>query len=58
MPHGKMMVPEPEVFEGIKISKDLENFVCDMENYFGAAKIPDVEIVMITTMYLTKDVKL
>ncbi len=27
-----------------------------MENYFAAAKIPDAEKVMITTMYLAKDV--
>ena len=57
-PRGKMKVPEPKAFDGTRSSKELENFIWDMENYFAAAKIPDAEKVMITTMYLAKDAKL
>jgi len=55
---SKVKVPEPKPFTGTRSAKELENFLWDMEQYFRAARIPDDERVMITTMYLTGDAKL
>ena len=53
-----MRVPEPKPFGGAWNTKDLENFLWDMEQYFIASRIPVGEQVTITTMYLTGDAKL
>ena len=57
-PPEKVRVPEPKTFGGARNTKDLENFLWDMEQYFIAARIPVGEQVTITTMYLTGDTKL
>jgi len=36
---SKPRVPEPKLFCGARSSKELENFLWDMEQYFGVAKI-------------------
>lgn len=56
--NGKMKVPEPKAFNGARSAKELENFLWDMEQYFAAARIPDVEQVTFTSMYLSGDAKL
>ncbi|KAH7838926.1 hypothetical protein Vadar_032804 [Vaccinium darrowii] len=53
-----MKVPEPKAFGGAQNAKELENFLWDMEQYFPAAHVPEVERVTITAMYLTEDAKL
>ena len=55
---AKVRVLEPKAFGGARNVKDLENFLWDIEQYFIAARIPVGEQVMITTIYLTSDVKL
>lgn len=55
---SKVKVPEPKSFEGARSSKELENFLWDMETYFQAARIPNGEKVNITSMYLAGDAKL
>ncbi|GFY85283.1 hypothetical protein Acr_04g0000210 [Actinidia rufa] len=54
----KVKVPEPKSFGGARSAKELENFMWDIEQYFKAAHISDGEKVMITTMYLSRYVKL
>ena len=55
---SKPRVPEPKSFGGARNSKELENFLWDMEQYFGVAKIGAEEQVNITAMYLSGDAKL
>lgn len=55
---SKIRVPSPDTFSGTRSSKELENFLWDMEQYFRAARIPDNEKVTITSMYLSGDAKL
>ena len=57
-PPAKVRVPEPKPFGGAQNTKDLENFLWDMEQYFIADQIPVGEQVTITTMYLTGDARL
>lgn len=54
----KIKVPDPKPFAGARDSKELENFLWDMEQYFKAAHVPQTEMVTITTMYLSSDAKL
>jgi hypothetical protein len=51
-------VPEPKCFGGARSSKELENFLWDMEQYFSVEKISVAEQVDLTVMYLTGDAKL
>ena len=53
----KVKVPEPKPFNGAISAKDLENFLWDMKPYFKAARVPEQEMVTITSMYLS-DAKL
>ena len=55
---SKPRVPEPKPFCGARSSKELENFLWDMEQYFGVARIEADEQVNITAMYLSGDAKL
>ncbi|KAG6528577.1 hypothetical protein ZIOFF_010756 [Zingiber officinale] len=48
-------VPEPKSFGGTRSAKELENFLWDMEQHFGA---PETEKVTISSMYLIGDAKL
>jgi len=54
----KPKIPEPKAFGGARSSKELENFLWDMEHYFSAAKVGLDEQVNIAVMYLTGDAKL
>lgn len=54
----KIKVPEPKAYVGERNSKELENFLWDMKQYFQAAKIPDAERVSIMSIYLMGDAKL
>ena len=55
---SKPKVPEPKCFGGARSSKELENFLRDMEQYFSVAKIGLAEQRDLTVMYLTGDAKL
>ena len=55
---SKVKLPEPKAFCGARSDKELENFIWDMEQYFTAARVPDADMLNITTMYLTGDAKL
>ena len=55
---SKVNILEPKAFSGARSSKELENFIWDMEQYFTAARVPDDDKLNITTMYLTGDAKL
>ncbi|KAL0354963.1 UNVERIFIED_CONTAM: hypothetical protein Sradi_3943200 [Sesamum radiatum] len=57
-PMSKVKVPDPKPFCSARSAKELENFCWDMEIYFQAARILEVEEVSITSMYLTEDAKL
>ena len=54
----KVRVPKPKGFIGNRNTKELENFLWDMEQFFRAAHIPDGKRVAITNMYLTGEAKL
>lgn len=55
---SKPRIPEPKPFGGARSFKELENFLWDMEQYFGVARIGVDEQVNIMTMYLYGDAKL
>jgi hypothetical protein len=55
---SKPKVPETKCFNGARSSKELENLLGDMEQYFSVAKIGVAEQVDLTMMYLTGDAKL
>lgn len=55
---GKMKIPKSKSFDGARSSKELENFIWDMETYFAAAKVLESKKVTVTTMYLSSDAKL
>jgi hypothetical protein len=55
---SKRNVPKPKSFGRAKSSKELENFLWDMEQYFSVMKISVAEQVNLTVMYLTGDAKL
>ena len=54
----KVKVPELKPFNSVRSAKDLENFLWDMKQYFKAARVPDQEMLTITSMYLLGDAKL
>ncbi|ERM98789.1 hypothetical protein AMTRI_Chr01g130600 [Amborella trichopoda] len=51
-------VPKPQVFEGQRDSKVVENFLWNMQQYFKAAHDHEKDRVVICTMYLARDAKL
>lgn len=51
-------MPKPKVFVGERSSKELENFLWDMEQYFQVMKVSNAERMSIMTMYLVGDAKL
>ena len=53
----KVQVPEPKGFSGNRNTKELENFQWDMEQFLKAARVPKIEKVSITSMYLMSDAK-
>ena len=53
-----MKVLDPKPYQGSRSSKELENFLWDVEQYFRAVDIPEEEKVSITSMYLTGDAML
>ena len=53
-----MKIPELKPYQGSRSSKDLENFLWDVEQYFKAADVPEGEKVSIASMYLSEDAKL
>lgn len=55
---SKLKVLEPKLFGGARSSKELENFVRDLEHYFSVVKINIDERVDIVMMYLLVDAKL
>ncbi|RVW86183.1 hypothetical protein CK203_046110 [Vitis vinifera] len=54
----KVQVLKPKGFNGNMNTKELENFLWDMEQFFRATHVLDDEKVSITNMYLTGDDKL
>ena len=54
----KVKVLESKSFNGAMSTKDLENFLWDMEQYFKAVRVPNQEMVTNTSMYLSGDAKL
>ena len=54
----KVRVLEPKGFNRNPNAKELENFLWDMEQFFKATRVPEVEKVSITGMYLMGDAKL
>lgn len=54
----KFKVPDPKTFEGGRDAKALENFLWDMEQYFKASRIGEVEQVTVASMFLAGDAKL
>ncbi|KAH0716604.1 hypothetical protein KY290_012883 [Solanum tuberosum] len=55
---SKVRILEPKAFGGARRAKDMENFIWDMEKYFTAGRVPEMDKLNITTMYLTDDAKL
>lgn len=56
--NAEFKVPEPKSFGGTRSSKDLENYLWDIEQYFHTAKISVSQQVHFAAMYLTGDAKL
>ena len=54
----KVRVHEPKSFSGNHNAKELENFLWDMDQFLKVARVPEVEKVSITSMYLIGDAKL
>ncbi|KAL2235185.1 UNVERIFIED_CONTAM: hypothetical protein Sindi_1250700 [Sesamum indicum] len=58
-PGARLRIPEPKAYSGERDAKEVENFLCDMEQYFLAADVRDeARKVATATMYLTGDAKL
>ena len=55
---SKVKIPEPKPFSGARCAKELENIIWDMEQYFTVARVPDVDKLNITTIYLMGDAKI
>lgn len=49
----KVYVPEPSPFDDIQSSKELKNFLWDMEQFFCAAYVPEADMVQVCLAYLT-----
>lgn len=54
----KLKILEPKAFNGDHCAKDLDNFLWDIEHYFGATRVQDRDKVTIATMFLLGDAKL
>ena len=54
----KVEVPEPCYFSGTRSVKELENLLWDVVQYFKPARVPELEQVTFTSMYLSGDAKL
>lgn len=54
----RVKVPESAPFNGVRSAGTLENFLWDVDQYFKASKVPEVEQVPLVRMYLTGDAKL
>ena len=50
-------MPELKTFNGVRSTKDLKNFMWDIEQYFSVARIPEGDKVSKTSMYLVGDKK-
>lgn len=55
---SKVKIPEPKSFGGTRSAKELQNFICDIEQYFTTAGVAESDKFNITTMYLVGDAKL
>jgi hypothetical protein len=55
---SKPKLSKPKTFDGVQSSKELENFLWDMEQYFSVAKIDRGGQMNIIVMYLMGDAKL
>lgn len=55
---GRLKVLEPTKFERVRSVKDLENFICDMQEYFVVANILEEHQVSMANMFLMGDAKL
>lgn len=55
---NKAKVLELNPFSGVRNTKELENFIWDMEQYLRAAHVPDGKQVNIISMYISGDAKL
>lgn len=53
----KIKIAEPKYFNGAWCSKNLENFLWDIEQFFSVTRIPDAEKVTIKSIYLAGDAK-
>ncbi|KAL8113857.1 hypothetical protein AgCh_020951 [Apium graveolens] len=56
--HSNLKILEPKPYDGVRVTKDLENFLWEIEQYFRVAHIDVTEQVSITSMYLVDDAKL
>lgn len=52
-----MKVLKSAPFNGVRSAKTLENFLWDVDQYFKATKVPEVEQVPLVGMYLSRNVK-
>lgn len=55
---SKLKVLKRKKFEGILSTKEVNNFLWDMEAYFTHAKVKSINKVSMATMYLSNDAKL
>lgn len=55
---AKMKAPKPKDYSGTRDSKEVDNFVFDMEQYFRICQLDDNMKVDTATMHLTDDAKL
>ncbi|PHT68014.1 hypothetical protein T459_27501 [Capsicum annuum] len=55
---SKVKIPEPKPFGSARSTKELENFLWDIDQYIIAARVTEIDKLNITTMYLTGDTKL
>lgn len=58
VPKLKVQIPEPTPFNGMQCSKELENFLWDVEQFFSANHVTKVERVQVGSAYLADDAKL
>ena len=56
--YHKVKVPKPKSFGCARSTKELENFLWNMEQYFKVAHISNDEKILITNMYLSRNAKL
>lgn len=49
---SRVKVPEPAPFDGVQSAKTIENFLWDVNKYFKAAKVPELEQTPLVGMML------